>query len=121
MRRIAAVGGFVVLVCAVATLVAVVWVNRALAAAIENPSPLCQTTEDRHRIVSGDFPLGRQDTLVVKAINFDQGVPRMAWWHLRGAAIHLTYVTFWSPSRRVAEFHGLALRMKDCPPQQGRG
>ena len=121
MRRIAVVGGFVVLACAVATLSAVVWVDRALAAVKESPDILCLTTKDRHRIVSGDYPLGRQDTLVVKAINFDQGVPRMAWWHLRGAVIHFTYLTFWSPSRRGDEFNGLVSRMKDCPPQQTRG
>jgi len=119
MRRVAVFGGFVVLASAVAALAAVVWVDRALAAVKESPSTLCLTTEDRDKIASGDFPLGRRDTFVAQAINFHQGVPRMAWWHLRGAAIQLTYVTFWSPSRRTDEFNRLVSRLKDCPPQPG--
>ena len=117
MRRIAAVVGFIVLVCAVVTLAAVVCVDRALAAVKRTPDPFCLTTKDRDKIIAGNFPLDRQDTFVARAINFDQGVPRMAWWHVRGAAIHLTYVTFWSPGTRAEEFRGLVSRMKDCPSE----
>ncbi len=74
------------------------------------------TTKDREKIASGDFPSALQDTFVARAINFNQGVPRMAWWHLRGATIQLTYVTFWSPSKRADEFASLISRMPDCVP-----
>ena len=117
MRRVAMFGVFVLLACVLATLVAIVWVDRALAAVKDSPDILCLTIKDRQKIKSGDFPLDRQDTLVAKAINFDQGVPRMAPWHLRGAAIHFTYVTFWSPGSRAEEFSQLVSEMKDCPPQ----
>lgn len=115
MRRIAMVAVFIVVACTVGALIAVVWVDRALAGVKESPDTLCLTTRDREAIISGDFPLDRQDKLVVTAINFDQGVPRMGWWHLRGAAIHLTYVTFWSPSTRTDAFSRIASRLKDCP------
>ncbi len=117
MRRIAMFGGFVVLACAVATLAMVVWVDRALAEVKETPNSLCLTAKDRDKIAAGHFPLSRRDTFVAKAINFHQGVPSMLWWHLRGAAIQLTYVTFWSPSTRADEFDRLVSRTRDCPPQ----
>lgn len=117
MGRFALVGSLVVGVCAVGSLAAVVWVDRALAAVQISPNKLCMTSEDREKIASGDFPMVFQDTFVAKAINFDQGVPRMAWWHLRGATIRLTYVTFWSPSERADEFIRLTSRMPDCAPR----
>jgi hypothetical protein len=122
MRRIAAFGGFLVLACAVATLATIVWVDRALAAAKDSPNSLCLTARDRDKIAAGHFPSNRRDTFVAKAINFHQGVPKsMLWWHGREAAIQLTYVTFWSPSRRADEFNRLVSRMRDCSPQsEGR-
>jgi hypothetical protein len=121
MRGIAVFGGFVALACGATALAAVVWVDRALAAVKESPNSLCVTAKDRDEIAAGAFPLSRQDTFVAKAINFHQGVPRMLWWHIRGAAIQLTYVTFWSPSRRADEFNRLVSRMRDCSPQPGSG
>ena len=121
MRRFVMFGAFVLLACVVATLVAVVWVDRALAAVKDSPDVLCLTSKDRQKIKSGDYPLDGQDTLVAKAINFDKGVPSIAWWHLRGAAIHFTYVTFWSPSRRAEEFSDLFSEVKDCSQQPKLG
>ena len=72
--------------------------------------------KDRAKIAAGKFPADRRDYLVSKSLNFNQGVPRsMAWWHLRGAAIQLTYVSFWSRGKRDEQFNRLASEMRDCP------
>jgi hypothetical protein len=114
VRRFVIVGGFVVLACAVTAVTAVVWVDRALAR-VGPDNTLCLAAKDHQRIATGNYPLDQQDVLVSKAMNFDQGVAGMTWWHLRGAAIHVTYVTFWSPSSRTKEFSRIASRLKDCP------
>lgn len=115
IRRFAKVGAFVALACAVGVLAGVVWVDRALAAVHSKAGTICLTSKDRNDIAAGKFTKSKQDTLVAKAINFDQGRTRMSWWHLRSAAIHVTYVTFWSPGRRRREFDLMTSRMRDCP------
>jgi hypothetical protein len=100
----------------VAVLVAVMWVDRALADTLQNPTVLCLTQKDKDWIVAGTYPSNRQDTLVAKAVNFHRGVPTMIWWRLRGATIQLTYGTFWSRTERTAVFRKLTSKMRDCPP-----
>ena len=96
---------------------AVLWVDRALAN-VGQPSPLCMAQSDRERIAAGTFWPDRRDYLITKSLNFQQGVPRnMIWWHLRGAAIHLTYVTFWSSGKRNEIFDQVTSRMRDCSPR----
>jgi hypothetical protein len=114
MRRLALIAAFVVVACAVLALGAVLFVDRALAAAPRTRN-VCLNIGDRERIASAGLSKEKQDALVTKSLNFDQGVPRsMAWWHLRGAAIHATYVTFWSSERRSREFKRIVSEMADC-------
>ena len=114
MRRLASTAGIVAVVCAAGVLAMVVWVDRALAAAPRS-QVLCMAPKDREKIATGKFPSDRRDYFVSKSLNFDQGVPHdMAWWHVRGAAIHLTYVSFWSASKRSEIFNRLASGMPDC-------
>jgi hypothetical protein len=94
---------------------ALIWVDRALAAALERPAILCLTQRDREMIARGQWPQSRRDYLVSKTVNFHEGVPGMLWWHLRGATIRTTYVAFWSASDRNNIFRRLTSRMKDCP------
>ena len=119
-RRIARSAAVLALFCAVAVIALIAWVDRALAATLRQPLVLCLTVKDRQKIASGSFPEDRRDVLVTKAINFRLGVPTMIWWHLRGAAIHLTYVTFWSPARRLQTFSDLTSAMRNCPPNLER-
>jgi len=115
MRRITLIAGIIVVVCATGVFAAVVWVDRALAA-VPRSQVLCMNPKDREKIVAGRFPSDRRDYLVSKSLNFDQGVPRsMAWWHLGGAAIQLTYVSFWSRGKRDEQFNRLASGMRNCP------
>jgi len=115
MRRVTLIAGIVVVVCAAGMFTVVVWVDRALAA-VPHSQVLCMNQKDRQKIAAGTFPSDRRDYLVSKALNFDQGVPRsMSWWHLRGAAIQLTYVSFWSRGKRDEQFNRLASGMRDCP------
>ena len=116
MRRLAYIVGIVAIIWAAGTLAMIVWVDRALAAAPRS-QVLCMAPRDREKIATGKFPSNRRDYLVSKSLNFDQGVPHsMAWWHLRGAAIQLTYVSFWSASKRSEMFDRLASQMRDCSP-----
>jgi hypothetical protein len=116
MRRIAFTLGIVAILCLAGVLAAVFWVDRALAAAPRSHL-LCMARTDREKIATGKFPSDRRDYFVSRSINFDQGVPRtMAWWHLRGAAIQLTYVSFWSAGKRSEIFNRLASQMRNCPP-----
>lgn len=116
MRRLAIILGIVAIPCLMGMLSAAVWVDRALAAAPRS-HVLCMTQTDREKISTGRFPPNRRDYFVSKSLNFDQGVPHsMAWWHLRGAAIQLTYVSFWSASKRTEIFNLLASEMRNCPP-----
>lgn len=115
MRRLGLIAAFVALVCAAATVGAVLFVDRALAAPPRTHN-LCLDKNVREKIASGRSSEEGQDALVTKSLNFDQGVLRSkVWWHLRGAAIHATYVTFWSSERRTREFNRLAAEMRDCP------
>ena len=117
MRRIALIAGLLALGCALAGVTAFVWVGRALAVVqARGSSALCLTPKDRQKIDARAFPQDRRDLIVSKAINFNQGRSQMLWWHLRGATIHATYVTFWSPSQRDGEFQRLASKLRDCPP-----
>ena len=117
MRRALLALGVVAAICSVGILAAVMWVDQALAAAPRS-QVLCMTRTDREIIRAGKFPSNRRDYFVSKSLNFDQGVPRsMAWWHLRGATIQLTYVSFWSASKRNEIFNRLASRMPDCRPK----
>lgn len=117
MRRITLIAGIIAVVCVAGMSAAVVWVDRALAA-VPRSKVLCMNQRDREKIAAGKFPSDRRDYLVSKSINFDQGVPRsMAWWHLRGAAIQFTYVSFWSRGKRDELFNRLASGMRDCPPR----
>lgn len=116
MRRSALIGGLLVLTFAAAALGAFVWVDRALATVQARGSGvLCLTMRDRQKIRAGKFPPDQRDLFVAKAINFDQGVPPMLLWHLRGATIQAVYIAFWSRSRRDSEFENLASKSRDCP------
>ena len=114
MRPAIKIGIFVALAVAIAVLMGIVWTDRALAAMQSNATPICLTGKDRRDIAGDKFGRDKQDRLVAKAINFNQGRTRMAWWHLRGAATHITYVTFWSSNRRERAFAQLTSRMRDC-------
>ncbi|HEX8667692.1 MAG TPA: hypothetical protein VF727_04895 [Allosphingosinicella sp.] len=53
--------------------------------------------------------------IVSKAINWASGKPgNLLWWHLAGAAIHLTWRSLWPQDRRNAAFARLAARMPPC-------
>jgi hypothetical protein len=116
MRRLAFIAGMVAIVCAVGTLAMIVWVDRALAA-LPRSQVVCMAPKDRQKIATGKFPSDRRDYLVSTSLNFDQGVPHNnAWWHLREAAIQLTYVSFWSARKRSEIFDRLTAQMRDCRP-----
>ena len=117
MRRIGISACAFVLLCAVAALAAAVWVDRSLAAVQEKAGTRCVTAKDRRKFASGAFPPRLQDIYVAKEINFHQGKTQAGWWRVRGAAIQITYVTFWSANGRAGEFNRLTSRMKDCPPR----
>ena len=117
MRRLARVAVAVITVFFLIGVFAVLWVDRALAN-IGQPSPVCLAESDRKRIAVGTFWPDRRDSLITKSLNFQQGVPKtMLWWHLRGAAIHLTYVTFWSSGKRNEIFKQVTATMRVCPPR----
>ena len=113
MGRIPKVGLIFAAASALAIVADVVWVDRALAEMLRHPD-MCLTKRDRELITRREFPADRQDRFVTKTINFHQGVPGISWWHLRGMAIHLTYVTFWSREARSEVFVELTSRMRDC-------
>ena len=116
MRRAAWIGGSALLICAAALAFDIIWVDRAIAAAQEEPSTVCLTPALRRQAVAGTLPLHEQDRLVGKATTFNSGASRPDWsWHLRGAAILLTYRTFWSKERRRTVFTRMASQMRDCP------
>lgn len=114
MRILAKTALIGTIACAGSVLGMIAWVDGALSAASQNPR-LCMAQKDRQAISNGTFRLDRRDALVSRWVNYAQGVPRgAAWWHLRGAAIHLTYRVFWSPSERAGVFGRLASEMRDC-------
>ena len=116
MRRAAWIGGSALLICAAATALDIIWVDHAIAAAQEAPSIVCLTPAMRREAAAGTLPLHEQDRLVGMATNFNSGASRPDWsWHLRGAAVLLTYRTFWSRDRRRAIFSRVASQMRDCP------
>jgi hypothetical protein len=116
MRRLAFIAGIVAIICAAGMLAMIVWVDRTLAAA-PHSQILCMAPKDREKIATGKFPSKRRDDFVSKSLNFDQGVPHSrAWWQLRGAAIQLTYVSFWSAGKRGEIFERLASQTRDCSP-----
>jgi len=116
LRRIGLLFGVTGFVCAVAGAATVMWVDRALATTLDRAEVMCLTPPDRAMIAHDAFPDDRKDHFVSQTVNFKLGVPKMLWWHLRGATIQLTYETFWSPSKRDRIFDRVTSRMRDCPP-----
>jgi hypothetical protein len=117
MRRFGVIAASVALVCAALMAGAVVFVDRALADA-PRTHQLCFDKGDPERIASGRMTAEDRDAIVTKSLNFDQGAPQSrAWWHLRGAAIHLTYVTFWTSESRTRIFNRMASELRGCAPR----
>jgi hypothetical protein len=114
MRRAVIATGLIALLCVTLALSSFLWVSRAVDRI--DPWPTCLSERDRHQWAVGNFPAAQQDRIVAMVINFQQGVPRShLWWHLRGAVIHRTYLTFWSRDERALIFARLAPRMRACP------
>lgn len=115
MPRSGLIGLSVVLAVAAVTVGMVLFVNGALEAAPRSKI-LCMDDGTREKIASGRMSQKAQDTLVSKSLNFDQGVPgNRLWWQVRGAAMQLTYVTFWTREDRNRVFARVASDMRSCP------
>lgn len=115
MRSVAAkTVGLVLLLGLLATGGVLFWVSDAVANI--KPSSVCLSERTRASVERGTFPLDQQDIVVTNTIRF-RGESRgpSLWWHLKGAAIHYSYVTFWSTADRQQVFNQLAPQLRTCP------
>jgi hypothetical protein len=118
MRRVGIAIGVIVLLCCALALSSWVWVSRAVAQV--EPSTICLSQRHRSQIEDRTFPPRQQDIIVTKTMNFNKGEGASRWWwHLRGAAIHWTYLAFWQRGERAIIFDRLAAQMKTCPAGRG--
>jgi hypothetical protein len=115
LRRLALAAVSLLLASAAVAASAALWVERELAAAERAPPAACLPAAYRAVLAAGALRQEQKDALVSRAINRARGQPRsMMWWHLKGAAIHLTWTSLWPQERRRAAFARLAARMPPC-------